>query len=265
MNKIERQKEFFNSISDEYFKARKNKNHVFYIELLWSSVLSDVREVVYKHTTNKVDVLEMMCGYAEGEKIVKKYITKDYAYTGFDYSDKVIDRVKQINPELDVYIQDVTQYAPEKKYDIIIIMGGLHHVPDSVDNVLHKIFQSLNWGGVFINFEPTHNNIIYAKIRNAIYKKNHIFDEKTEHDFELRNLNNRYKRSGLKLMQQYHVGLLAYILYYNPDAFSILNIGNKKLVALLQKVDKIFYQNIIGQKLSFATFSILEKTKKQKL
>ncbi|GFH91742.1 hypothetical protein IMSAGC002_03001 [Lachnospiraceae bacterium] len=66
-------------------------------------------------------------------------------------------------------------------------------------------------------------------------------------------------------MQQYHVGLLAYILYYNPDAFSILNIGNKKLVALLQKVDKIFYQNIIGQKLSFATFSILEKTKKQKL
>ncbi len=150
MNKIERQKEFFNSISDEYFKARKNKNHVFYKELLWSSVLSDVREVVYKHTTNKVDVLEMMCGYAEGEKIVKKYITKDYAYTGFDYSDKVIDRVKQINPELDVYIQDVTQYAPEKKYDIIIIMGGLHHVPDSVDNVLHKIFQSLNWGGYLL-------------------------------------------------------------------------------------------------------------------
>jgi hypothetical protein len=121
---------------------------------------------------------------------------------------------------------------------------------------MDKIIQQQNH---FINFEPTNNFYLMEWIRKKIYKSNNLFDDETESDYKLSVLNNYYTNSGFKVIDQIYHGLLSYILYYNPDAFPILNIGSTFLVDILFKFDQMFFRNIIGKKFSFATLSILKK------
>ncbi len=83
----------------------------------------------------------------------------------------------------------------------------------------------------------------------------------TEEAFNLPDLNRFYEASGFKLADQIYPGLLAYIMYYNPDAFPGLNIGPESLVKMMFALEKYFYSNWIGGKLSFATLSLLHKEK----
>ena len=41
MNKVEHQNEHFSSISEEYYEARQNKNHLFFKSLLFGYMLKD--------------------------------------------------------------------------------------------------------------------------------------------------------------------------------------------------------------------------------
>lgn len=200
-----------------------------------------------------------MCGYSEGKKILEKNLNIAILYEGFDYSDNLILKARKLNPGLNIYKQDVTKFRPSKTYDVIILIGGLHHVPDYVDQILSVLYSCLSEKGIFINFEPTYNNIIVKQIRNRIYNKNEIFDEQTERAFNFKDLNALYIKNKYRIKLQIYPGLLTYILYYNPDAFPKLNIGNEKLVSILYKIEKPLTHGIFGKKFSFATLSVLEK------
>lgn len=252
-NSIEQQREHFESISEKYFNARKTPNHLYVKELMWQFFFKDKSKL--KNTS--LSVLEPMCGYSEGKSILEKNIGVLGSYEGFDYSSNLIEKVKQSNKELNVYVQDISTFNSDKKFDIIIIIGGLHHVPFICNDVMKNLKNNLSEKGVFIVLEPTHNNIIFKKIRERIYNKNSLFDQETEKAFELKELNNLFTKNGFKLEDQIYPGLLSYILFYNPDAFPFLNIGNKGLVKFLFKLDTLFFRNFIGRKLSFATLSML--------
>ncbi len=251
-DKIEQQKKHFNAIAKKYFDARKDPNHLYYKELLWDNF--------FKNNTYLLDqknVLEPMCGYAEGFEILQKHLVNKIDYEGFDYSEEIINLLSKKN--LKVYVMDITKFIPKKKYDIVIIIGGLHHVPQYVEHVLATINDSLKVGGYFINFEPTHNSFITKYIRDKIYKGNSLFDYETEEDFNLNELNNLYKNNNFDIVYQKYPGLFSYILYYNPDAFPFLNLGNKSLVKFFYTVDKILSKVYIDKKFSFTTLSVLQK------
>lgn len=255
MNKIQHQAEHFSQISSEYYSARQNKNHLFFKRLLFGYMLQDVQ----LDKNKQMLVLEPMCGYGEGEKIVRQYLTDNILYEGFDYDDLLIERVKSQNPDTNIYKQDVTRFCADKKYDIIILIGGLHHVPEFAAQVCSNLSAALKKGGIFLNFEPTNNNLIVGLSRKIIYKRNHIFDEKTERAFSLKELNRLFLENGFKIKKQFFPGLLAYILYYNPDAFPGLNLGTKKTVKKIFNIEKANYKNWIGRWFSFCTFTILTK------
>ena len=104
--------------------------------------------------------------------------------------------------------------------------------------------------------EPTHDNFVFRKIRERIYNKNSLFDQETEQAFELKKLNSLFIDNGFKIKDQIYPGLLSYVLFYNPDAFPLLNIGKKGLVKFLFRLDSIFFRNYLGRKFSFATLSM---------
>lgn len=160
---------------------------------------------------------------------------------------------------VNIYVQDVTTFSTDKKYDIIIILGGLHHVPAYSAEVVRNMSGLLNKDGIFINVEPTYNNKIFKYLLAYIYKKNKNFDEKTERRFSLNELNDIYLSNGLKIKRQMYPGLLAYLLWNNPNAFPLLNKGSTRLVKIVFHLDKLFMHNRIGKWLSVATFSVLKK------
>lgn len=255
MNKIERQNEHFHSISKEYYKARQNKNHLLFKRLLFSWLLKDISFMSDRH----ICVLEPMCGYGEGRKIVLENISPRIEYEGFDFNDLLIRKVKMKMPGINIYKQDITTFTTDKQYDLIILLGGLHHVPDYAGQICKNLSGALKTGGIFINFEPTNNNFMVSMIRSMIYNKNHLFDEQTERGFSLKELQKIYTDAGLRIYRQYFPGLLGYVLYYNPDAFSRLNIGRKRMVRMVFHAEKYLYGSFLGRLFSFCTFSILKK------
>ena len=252
---IEKQRAHFESISEKYFTARKSKNHLLLKNLMWSYFFKESKRFIPKEPA----VLEPMCGYSEGKDILEKNLGVLKSYEGFDYSAILIEKVKEVAPELNVYFQDISTFKSTKKFDIIIIIGGLHHVPTICDEVVKNLSNNLQKDGVFIILEPTHDNFIFRKIRERIYKKNTLFDQETEQAFELKKLNNLFLKNDYTIKFQMYPGLLSYIFFYNPDAFPFLNIGGQFLVKSLFKLDSLFFKNSIGRKLSFATLSIYGK------
>lgn len=259
MDKIEQQKNHFENISEKYYKSRQTRNHLLLKDLMWNYFFKNKDYL----KNDGLHVLEPMCGYGEGKDILEKNLKIKIVYSGFDYSSNLIKKIKEFDPTTDVIEMDITKFIPSKKYDLVIIIGGLHHVPFHLDMVLDKLYESLNKNGYFIYLEPTHNNILFKKIRERIYKKNEFFDNDTERAFELVKINQAFLDHNFKVIDQIYPGLLSYILYYNPDAFPILNKGSGKLVKAFFNFDKLFFRNFIGRKLSFATLTLLQKNEKK--
>jgi SAM-dependent methyltransferase len=253
---LDQQREHFNSISGRYMEARKTPNHLLLKDLLWANMLSDMKEF----KARQIDVLEPMCGSCDGLEIVKRHISPNVIYAGFDYSDNMVDALKKAKPDLNVWQADATTFQPPSDaYDVIILIGGLHHVPDHAAGVVKLLAKSLKPGGIFINFEPTFGNYVFKKIREKIYNKNTLFDAQTERSFAVDELIGMFKSSNLRARKIRFPGLLSYVLYYNPDAFPSLNIGGGTLVRILFYIDKLLYASWIGRKLSFATLSIWQR------
>lgn len=253
MDNLTRQKEHFNSIAKNYFEQRRGEKQVLLHDLIYNELFRHI-----KIREGKIVVLEPMCGFGEGKRIVQQFFPNEIDYSGFDFSEEIVKCAKEIDKNVNIWVQDVTTFTSQDKYDIIIIVGGLHHVPDYAYKVINNMSMLLNENGLFINVEPTYNNAIYKKICEFVYKRNKLFDNQTERRFSLRELNGMYKACGFKIEKQISAGLLAYILWYNPDAFPLLNRGGTKMVRRVFNFDKLFMHNKIGEKVSVATFTVLK-------
>ena len=250
---VERQRKHFDKISEQYSQARKNPNHLLLKDLIWNNFFENHKNLA----TPGIKVLEPMCGTGEGLKIVQNYLQADVVYSGFDYSSEMVRIAQERNPEADIQVCDATTYDSNgQRYDLIILIGGLHHVYAQAQSVVARLSRALPSGGYFLNFEPTQNCWLTRKVRNYIYKSNSLFDEETEKGFELEDLNLMFERAGFEKVDQVYPGLLSYVLYYNPDAFPSLNLGGGTAVRGTFKIDQLFWRTWLGRKLSFSTITL---------
>lgn len=257
INEIEQQKAHFNSIADEYYLARDNPNLRLLKNLIWVHFFSRNRSI--EGSVNRV--LEPMCGFAEGHFIVKNYLKEQFSYYGFDYSENIVAHGKRLNPTLEIDVGNVVTFTPTfgRLFDLIVLIGGLHHVFSHASSVVKNLASSLVKDGYFVSYEPTQNNFLSRSIRKKIYKDNKIFDDDTEQGFEYPDLESFFFEAGFKKVDQVYPGLLSYILYYNPDAFPKLNVGGSALVRFFFAIDRLFWANRIGRYFSFATLTLWKK------
>ena len=252
---LEQQRRHFNSIAKRYHDARQNRNLQRLKDLIWGSALTCLQHM----DGRPLKVLEAMCGFGEGHQIATT-LSPEIEYHGFDYSDEVVAAVNETHPGWDVWQADVTRVELEaNSYDVVIVIGGLHHVPYHAQESVVRLTSALRPGGVFISFEPTHGNPLSGKVREFIYKRNSLFDEQTERAFGVDELCGLFESAGLELRDLCFPGLLAYVLFYNPDAFPVLNRGGPWLVNTAFAMDRLLYRTAVGRWLSFATLSIWER------
>lgn len=255
-NLVEQQREHFNKIAATYAEARKDVKHLLLKKLIWESFFKNKKSL--SNTCKRV--LEPMCGIGEGGQILKKYLTTDFDYTGFDYSESMVESAIKEHPEANISWSDATTYEHQGDFfDWIVLIGGLHHVFSVSGDVVSRLGQSLQSGGYFLNFEPTQNCWLTRKIRQNVYQENEIFDEGTEQGFDLPDLDAQFERAGFEKVDQVFPGLLAYVLFYNPDAFPKLNVGGRWLVITLFWFERIIWRTWIAKKLSFATITLWKK------
>ena len=256
IDKVRTQIEHFDAIAERYYTARRHRNHLLLKDLLWADVFRRNRLGL----APPIRVLEPMCGYADGKRILERHLDPSLHYSGFDYAANVIDRLRLLDPTLDVWRADVTRFEPAAaRYDLVLLLGGLHHVPDAAPEVVRRLTAALRPGGFLISFEPTHGNALFRRARDLIYRRNSLFDPRTERAFSAPELVAMFERAGLEQRDLFYPGLLSYVLYYNPDAFPALNLGGERLVRLTFALDRILMRSALGQMLSFATLSLWRK------
>lgn len=258
VDKVERQRLHFDGVSTTYFERRQHPNHLLLKELMWERFLRGKRFLELA----ELRVLEPMCGFAEGKQILEKHFEHPIRYAGFDYSGPLVKRAKGIDPALDIVEGNILEFEAgesEGEYDLMILIGGLHHVYERAGEALKRLSPALRAGGYFISYEPTHDWWGVRWVRDSVYRNNEIFDEETERGFALSELNDLFAQAGFELADQMYPGLLSYILFYNPDAFPLLNRGGPGLVRAAFALDAPFFRSWPGRKLSFATLSLWQK------
>ena len=52
---------------------------------------------------------------------------------------------QKANPTLNIMCADVTNFSTDQKFDMVVILGGLHHVHGHVEKVLH-LMKNINLG-----------------------------------------------------------------------------------------------------------------------
>ncbi len=250
-----RQRQHFDAIADQYAGARSGANHLAFKELLWNEFLADKRALF----SGRPAVLEPMCGAADGYDLLQQHLGVDIDYEGFDVSDAMIAAARAQHPGLKLSQADVTRLEPRGTYDMVLILGGLHHVPHAADRVVSTLGKALRTGGYFLSWEPTHDNRLFKAVREAIYRRNAIFEPTTERAFGVRELFSMFEQAGFRRVDVLYPGLLGYVLYYNPDAFPSLNLGTPRLVRRLWKLERPFMRSWLARKLSFATLSLWQR------
>ena len=256
MSLVDRQRRHFNNVSAKYAEARRHPNHLLLKDLMWSTFFDDKDFLAISCRR----VLEPMCGVAEGHEIITRYVRHDIDYRGFDYSQNMVQLAQDQHPHLKFECKDVTKFeANGQEYDLIVLIGGLHHVYAYSADVIRRLTEALRSGGYFLSFEPTHNSLLTRKAREGIYRRNSLFDAATEQGFELPELQAMFIENGYRKIDEVYAGLIAYTLYYNPDAFPSLNLGGRTTVHRIFALDKLFWRNIVGRKFSFATISLWQR------
>ena len=250
-----RQRQHFDTIANQYAEARSGANHLAFKNLLWSEFLANKRALFNGRPT----VLEPMCGAADGFDLLRQHLGIDIDYEGLDVSDAMIEVARAQHPDLKLSQADVTRLEPRGPYDMVLILGGLHHVPHAAKEVVTALAKALRPGGYFLSWEPTHGNRLFKAVRESIYKRNAIFEPSTERAFEVSELFSMFEQAGFRRIDVLYPGLLGYVLYYNPDAFPGLNLGSPRVVNRLWKMERPFMRSWLARKLSFATLSLWQR------
>jgi SAM-dependent methyltransferase len=255
MGDVERQRAHFESVSQRYLTARTGANHLTLKALLWNDFLA--RNARWFERVERV--LEPMCGYGEGKAILEAGLAKPFEYVGFDYSRPLVEEASRRLPGSRIFVADVTRFEAQAQFDVVMLIGGLHHVHAHSEDVLRRLCRALKPSGCMISFEPTQNNAIARRVRERIYLRNPLFDAQTERGYDLAELNALYASAGLEIVDQAFPGLLAYVLYYNPDAFPVLNRGGTGSVRALYALERRFYRSAVARWASFATLTLLRR------
>lgn len=257
MDKVEAQRKHFDAIADTYIQGRSGKNHLAYKQILWKHVMERLAERLPARST--LTGVEAMCGNAEVSARLVSFFPH-LTMHAFDLSDAMVKAADTTKVKgVTTFRKDILTFCEEEKYDLAVIIGGLHHIPHDVHNGVRNIYNSLKKGGIFLNLEPTHNNFLWKAVREKIYKDNAIFEENSERAFTLREYNKCLTVNKFRVLDQFYPGLLGYVLYYNPDAFPALNIGPPAMARMLAGLDLRLGAGVIGRTFSFATWTIAEK------
>lgn len=151
-------------------------------------------------------ILEIGCGAGYGAE----YLAGNYAhYYGVDYSDRLIEYARThhqlSNTHFDV--ANATELDCNEKYDLIVMIGVLHHITD-INLTLVRLRNLLTPGGVVVVNEPQPCNRLIQMARRARKK---LDADYSEDQIELTSgeLANAFSSAGLVNIRSHPQGMIS--------------------------------------------------------
>lgn len=181
--------ELFNEIAGDYskkdlFLPSRNARHLR---------LSQTLDAI-SYSKGDIDILEIGCGAGFSAQYLKG---RYKSYTGIDYSEELINVAKKnhSSENIEFVTADLFDYAPNKKFDVIILIGVLHHIPNILD-AMKQCYKLLIPGGFIVANEPQPSNFFIHFLRKLRAKIDITYSEDQE-ELERDSLIKLFDASGL--------------------------------------------------------------------
>jgi SAM-dependent methyltransferase len=200
----ELQKSHYNSISNTYAAHYGDNWSQKYRNKFINQLLVEGIEIDGKL------VLEAMCGSGETTGFL---LNRQAKVTGLDISENEIENFKEKWSDCDVCCSSIRETGfGNEQFDVVVVVGGLHHVHPYVDQVIEEIHRILKPGGHFCFFEP-HKNSFPDLIRKLWYKRDKLFAE-NEEAIDIKHIERKFARKFSFIKTEYG-GNVGYIVIFN--------------------------------------------------
>lgn len=185
----------------------------------WSRQYRD--EHIHAHLVKGISLdgahaLDAMCGLGE----VSQYLLDRGAHViGVDISEEMLTKYRANLPRATAQCCSILATdLPSESFDLIAIVGGLHHLHPHLEEALHEFYRLLKPGGYLCFAEP-HAHSLPDTLRNIWYRNDSLF-EKNEAAIDLEYLEDKMAQL-FTVKSRTYLGSIAYLLVFNSLVFRV--------------------------------------------
>lgn len=194
-----RDRELFDRIADEYCRKDQRPAHRRARKL---RLIQTLRHTGIDETSN---LLEVGCGAGFATDYLKGWYS---SYFGIDHSAELVDLATSINggPGITFETADATTFKTDRRFDVIFMIGVLHHLPNPVASLRH-LKSLLRPGGLIAVNEP-HDGNPAIQLARRIRKRTDSHYSEDQATFSGNDLRAMFEEAGYELNTLLPQGLL---------------------------------------------------------
>lgn len=199
-SKVQKDQSLFNRIAENYAKKDISESSRIARKLRLKQTLTRV------NVNNDINIIEIGCGAG----FAATYLEGSYRqYTGIDYSEELIKYANSYNKKHNrsFITQDFYQFKTKKKYDVLFMIGVLHHMVE-MDSAIKVAYSLIKPGGYLITNEPQKANPFIHFLRIIRSKLDNSYSEDQD-EINQNQLINLFKNTGLTNVKSFPQGFFS--------------------------------------------------------
>ena len=163
-----------------------------------------------------MSVLEAMCG---GGQATNYLMERKAHVTGLDISPRQTANFLKRHPNASVLCGSILRSGiASETFDLVSVVGGIHHMPPNVSECIEEIHRILKRGGYFCFMEP-HSEAVIDRVRRAWYKRDPLF-AKNEEAINMSELHRTFE-DRFEFRHEHFRGNFGYLFVLNSMVFRV--------------------------------------------
>lgn len=120
----------------------------------WGKLISQVEEIAINSVPQNGRVLDLLCG--TGNLLGRLHTHRpDIIFTGVDLESEYIAFAHDMYPSISFQVGDALTWTSETPYDLVLVTGGLHHIPyENQEKFIQNIAGLTKDNGIAIVADP---------------------------------------------------------------------------------------------------------------
>lgn len=163
---------------------------------------------------------ELCCGTGEAFALFEHAIDTGI---GVDISSSMLEKAQEAFKDSPlIFVQGDATLLPlaNESFDTVIMLGGIHHVPDR-QALFEQIYRVLKPGGVFFFREPVSDFWLWKFLRAIVYRVSPVLDHETERPLLYAETVPVLEAAGFSQVTWRTCGFLGFCLFMNSDVLFV--------------------------------------------